>query len=308
MTSPSSLGALTSGALRAALAGPGALLPCGPFHVRLRTRLPEVAAGVQLLYADFPLLGEDQFADFAVEVLVPHWTRHHWRPQVTFDCDGRRPFKPLPRDQGLAMMEWGLNWVLTSHAHDWMLIHAAVVERGGRALVIAADPGSGKSTLCAALVHRGWRLLSDELAMVSLADGRLLPIARPISLKNASIPLVQGFGPEVTIGPMAHDTAKGTVAHMKPPAASVAARQATALPGLILFPKFTAGAALEIEPVGPAHALLELVRHTFNYSVLAGEAFDALAGLVERAPALRLRYGGFAELLPALDARWAELG
>ena len=302
------LGALAPTTLRARLAGSGVLLPCGPFHVRLHTRLPEVAAGVQTLYADFPILDDTHFTDFRVEVLVPHWSRRYWRPQVSFDCDGRRPFKPLPRDQGLAMMEWGLNWVLTSHAHDWMLIHAAVVEKNGRALVIAADPGSGKSTLCAALVHRGWRLLSDELAMISLADGRLLPIARPISLKNASIPLVQALGPEITIGPMAHDTAKGTVAHMKPPAASVAARLETALPGMVLFPKFTAGASLSIEPVGPAHAMLELVRHTFNYSVLAREAFDALAHLVAQAPALRLQYGGFGDLLPALEARWAERG
>ena len=83
-----------------------------------------------------------------------HWLRRHLRPQAILRCDGRVPFKPLPMAQAMPMLEWGLNWVISSHAHDCLVLHAAVVERDGQALVLAADPGSGKSTLCAALVHR----------------------------------------------------------------------------------------------------------------------------------------------------------
>jgi hypothetical protein len=41
-----------------------------------------------------------------------------------------------------------------------------VLERGGRALLLPAPSGSGKSTLCAGLAFNGWRLLSDELALL----------------------------------------------------------------------------------------------------------------------------------------------
>src|SRR3546814_5884714 len=51
-------------------------------------------------------------------------------------------------------------------------------------IFLPGAPGSGKSTLTACLVHNGWRLLSDEIALVSLQDGGLTALARSISLKN----------------------------------------------------------------------------------------------------------------------------
>ena len=40
---------------------------------------------------------------------------------------------------------------------------ALVPPWGGPALLVAGDSGAGKSTICAALVRRGWRLLNDDL-------------------------------------------------------------------------------------------------------------------------------------------------
>jgi len=51
---------------------------------------------------------------------------------------------------------------------DLYFIHAAVVSRGGAALVFAAPSGSGKSTLAWALLAHGFRYLSDELAPIDL--------------------------------------------------------------------------------------------------------------------------------------------
>jgi hypothetical protein len=59
------------------------------------------------------------------------------------------------------------------------VLHAAVVaDAGGRAVVLAGDSGSGKSVLLAALARRGWGLLTDDLAPVTLDDGRV-PVAVP---------------------------------------------------------------------------------------------------------------------------------
>jgi len=71
------------------------------------------------------------------------------------------------------------------------MLHAAVLEKNGRAVVLPGDPGAGKSTLTAALMLSGWRLLSDEITLVDRDDGLLVGLARPVSLKNASIDVIQ---------------------------------------------------------------------------------------------------------------------
>jgi len=50
--------------------------------------------------------------------------------------------------------------------------HAAALARNGRAILIMADKGAGKSTLSWALQSQGWQLLADDLARVDSVDGR----------------------------------------------------------------------------------------------------------------------------------------
>ncbi|HRO37921.1 HprK-related kinase A [Thauera sp.] len=302
------LGELAPRNLRRQLREQGVLLPCGPFVVRIRTCSEGIADGLHRLYRDFPLIPEGDFVDFEVEVRAPGLLRSVVRPQVGFYCEGRAPFKPLPRHQAFPMLEWGLNWVISTHAHDHLVLHAAVLERGGRALLLSADPGSGKSTLCAGLVHSGWRLLSDELALVELATGRVRPVARPISLKNESIEVVRALGGDVELGTVCPDTTKGAVAHMRPPVDSVVRRHEPALPAWLVFPRFVRGGQLDLQSVGKAQAFMEMVRHAFNYGFLGGSAFDALAGLLDRTTIMRASYGDLGQIVPAIDRLTAADG
>jgi hypothetical protein len=45
---------------------------------------------------------------------------------------------------------------------DRLPVHASLIERGGRAVVLAGPTGRGKSTLAYAALRRGWRVLADD--------------------------------------------------------------------------------------------------------------------------------------------------
>lgn len=282
--------ALGRGELERRLAGPGVCLETGPFITRLRSPLPQLADTLGLLYADYRLCECTDYADFNITLRRAGGLRRWIRPQVNFDFDGATPFQPLPLAQAFPMFEWVLNWCISMHAHRYLIIHAAVVEKDGQAAILAAPPGSGKSTLCAALVAAGWRLLSDELAMVRLDDGMLEPVPRPISLKNGSIDVIRRHQPGAVISNPVADTIKGTVAHLKAPAESVRRAAETARPAWLVFPRYEAGAPTRVTPVGRARAFMRIAENAFNYSVLGEAGFDALAALAGRARAFEFGY------------------
>jgi len=171
-----------------------------------------------------------------------------------------------------------------------LLLHAGVVELNGSGVILPALPGSGKSTLTAALATRGFRLLSDEFGVVRFSDGQLLPLLRPVALKNESIDVIAQFSPQARIGPRFPKTRKGTVAHLAPDEDAVSRRHEPARPALIVFPRYDARVELKLEPEKPSRAFGRLAVNSFNYEMLGPAAFEAVTRLISTCRVYSLAY------------------
>lgn len=293
---------LTRQELAQRLGQDGLYLRIGFCVVHIRSAFPSVAHGIHLLYADYPLEASDSFADFHVSIDAPRNLRRWIAPQVIFRFDQYLPFKPLPAAQAFPLFEWGLNWCFSTQYHRHLVIHGAALEKNGRALIMPAPPGSGKSTLCAALVARGWRLLSDELSLIKLDALHVVPMCRPLSLKNESLQIIQDFEPSLTFGPPAYDTSKGTVGHMRAPTASVLRSQDCAMPAWVIFPKYQAGSAAQLQPHAKAEAFMQIAENTFNYSMLGREGFETIANLVDCCDCHSFTYSRLNEAIEIFNA------
>jgi HprK-related kinase A len=283
------------------LAGSGMPVRFGPFSARVVSNVPELAEPLFELYWDFPLLEEDDFVDFDVGL----YALARWFPgqsqKAAFFFDNELRLKRFDRRLSLAFLEWGLNWCVYANAHQYLIFHAAVVERGGKALMLAGVPGAGKSTLCAGLINSGWRLLSDELALIDPKSGDLLPLARPVSLKNRSIEIVRAFAPEAVLGPEIRETHKGKVAHLRPPKDSVARFEEPAMPAWIVFPRYLPDAETTLTPLSKARAFFRLAGNSFNYDLLHAEGFELTSDLVKRCACYELHQSSLEGSLALLD-------
>jgi HprK-related kinase A len=183
-----------------------------------------------------------------------------------------------------------LNLVIALRSHSLLMLHSAAVERAGGVLLLPAWPGAGKTTLCTGLVHRGWRLFSDEFGLVRPTTTEMLPIPRPMPLKNESIEVIRAFAPDAELGPTIPKTRKGTIAHVKPPLASI---RDAARPGKvrwIVFPRWSATDAPEFEPMAKAEAFMMLATNAFNYEMLGEAAFTTVRELVATSRCFRMVY------------------
>lgn len=286
------LSELPPGEARARLTGPGLRIRMGPLVTAVRSPVTRVHDAIALHYASHEVVEPGRFADFPVEVVASFGARRFFRPTITFRFDDAPILQPLPADQAFPLFEWGVNWCIATQCHQYLMLHSAVVERRGRVLVLPAPPGAGKSTLCTALVARGWRLFSDELALIDAEHAHLVPIPRPISLKNTAIDLIRQWWPEAPIGASVAKTLKGSVAHLRPPSASVTRQHETASVGWIVQARYEAGAATTLTPLSRGAAFMRLVDNAFNYAVHGRRGFDLLARIVDRAECYRFTYGG----------------
>jgi HprK-related kinase A len=267
------------------------VLNIAPYTVRLRSPFAALQRHLDTFYADHPRCGADTFVDFDVQVLPARGLRRWWRPQARFLLDGAEPFFPLPADQAAPLFEWGLNWCAAQRPLGHLVMHAAVVAQGDSALMMPGFPGAGKSTLCASLVlAQGWRLLSDELAVLDPDSGCLQPHPRPISLKSASIGIVGGF-PGSRLGTVYRDTRKGDISHVACPRESVVAAHAPARVRWVAFPRFEAGAAPRCDEVSRAEAFALISEQSFNKERMGEVGFQALCAMLTDARCFDLVYG-----------------
>jgi HprK-related kinase A len=280
----------------------GLRLRTGPVVTNIRSPLSAVRRGIALHYSQHAVEPDSGFVDFHISVKRPRSVRRWVGKQVVFDFDGSQPFAPLPGGQGFALLEWGLNWCVSSQCHQYLIVHAAVLERGGRALILPAASGSGKSTLCAGLVFGGgWRLLSDELALIDPANGHVVPLPRPLSLKNESIDVLHGFAPAALFGDVVHETSKGRVAHVQPPADGVLRASQIALPAWVVLPRFVAGAPAQLRPLSRARGFMALVDNAFNYNVHGRAGFAAFGDVIDRSACHEFSYSSLAEAVAVFD-------
>jgi HprK-related kinase A len=293
---------LPPGELRRQLAGQGVWLRTGPFSLRVRSRIDNVAQGLAELYGQFEVRNPlETFADFHVAV-EPHICLRGWlRPQISFSFDGLKPFKPLPRDQAYPMLELGLSWCVSTHAHQYLMVHAAGVEKNGRAAILVAPPGFGKSTLVAGLVLSGWRLLSDELTLIDRKTGWIHPLPRPVRLKNESIALTRSFSPDAFLSRSSRDAAKGMVAYLRPPKESVRRQHEPAQPGWIIFPKWVADGEPKLLPRSRQQTFQLLTQHAFNYSHLGAEGFRGCSELIQQADCYDFQYSRLEQAVAVFD-------
>ena len=184
----------------------------------------------------------------------------------------------------------------------FLVLHASVVGRQGRALAILGNNGWGKSTVAAALHAKGYDLVADDVAAIAIGDDGpgVLPGFPQVKLWPEAAALL-GETPEDL--PLLHPGFDKRAW----PAARGFSLEVRRLDRLYVL---AAGSAPSIEPLEPRDACLELLAHWYGHrfgggllrSEAAGSHLRQCATLAGQVPMYRLwRSGGSKALLELAD-------
>ncbi len=176
-----------------------------------------------------------------------------------------------------------------------LALHAGAVAWKGTSIVLPGTSGSGKSSLVAWLVDRGFDYLSDEIALLT-KDRETLCFRRAIAIKKGSVEAVQ----KLSLFQQVPVVKYGEDLFLSP---APARDQETAQPcGMLVFPQFETDADLRIETLTAADAGLRLVECNLNARNFPDGGFAEISKLARGVPAISLEYGNFTQLEETLDA------
>lgn len=244
-----------------------------PFVARAEQRygLLETCALVR-----FAFLSQKRLVDSAIGHLA---IREACTPTVVIDIPGVQeglntasnvyrdgnPIGHAPQLTHLGPLVKAALWESAVAAHNFLLyIHAGVVATREACVLLPAPPGGGKSSLTAALTHRGLRYFSDEVALVEPATFRVPPVPLAICVKSTGWELMTRYYPHIENLPPHRRSDSKLVRYIPPP--TDAARWPSLPVSHIIFPRFEANAPTELVRVPRADALGRLMEECLALS------------------------------------------
>jgi hypothetical protein len=172
-------------------------------------------------------------------------------------CDGE-PEASATRLSGLAPLVKSALWSAAVNAHDFLLdLHAGVVGKDGRCILLPAPAGSGKSSLTAALTHSGLGYYSDEVALIERGTFYVSPVPLAICVKSTAWDFMSRYRPELPGLPIHHRDDGKRVRYVRPVAAQV--QKEPGQVSHIFFPLYAKDEPTRLVPVARADALARLM-------------------------------------------------
>lgn len=179
----------------------------------------------------------------------------------------------------------------TEQAH---CLHAAAVASQGKAILIPAKSGSGKSSFTCWMVQAGFDYCTDELILLNnhvSKNKSLRYVYRPIQIKPHGID---------AITPLLNNQIKHTGNMVNAITVDMlggdCCEQQELDAGLFVFPRYDKDAGFEFEKLSPAEAGMNIMSNHVNARNLEGHGFREMMSLVRQVPSYTLTYGGFDKL------------
>ncbi|MHC4100250.1 MAG: hypothetical protein ACYSW1_05115 [Planctomycetota bacterium] len=216
--------------------------------------------------------------------------------------DGEKLHQDLRPDEVLPHLEWGISWRIVARCDEYLQVHAASMAHGDKGIVLAGNSGTGKSTLAAALLARGWKYFCDEFALIDPETLRLHPFPKAVCVKAGAFDMIKGLGLRLAQNRHYIKALKGKVGYISPSDLGPATVAEPCPVRYVIFPKYTGQGEARLYPLPRARAAFALMQCTLNRDVFTQEAVSITGRLVRGADCFGLESGPIDETCDLLES------
>jgi hypothetical protein len=195
-----------------------------------------------------------------------------------------------------AVME-AMMQVWTRSCRDGLMLHAALMSKRGRGLMIGGVSGAGKSSLAAWFIRQGWTYHGDEQMYADANDRHWEGYVRPLCFKGDWASMFRAL--------VTRSESVAKVGGQTLVAANVFGQEVTpelsVRPGIMLFPTFRKGSDFSLKRLPAGQAAIRLVQSILNGGNLIHRGVAQAAGMARACPGYDVTYGHFDQLAPLLQ-------
>lgn len=227
-----------------------------------------------------------------------------WNVSGSSEMSSMLPVRAKSRDVALLHVELDALEFLLNNSPDAITVHAALLSKNGRGIVIVGPSFAGKSTLAIALWRNGWSLMCDDMVFIDTALGIASPAPRRVSLRHGSRDLVGDLAwNEISETPSCIKTEKGLFFHPHE-VPDIQKERTTSLSAIFFLARLdsTVGHA-EVRAINPARGALSLLAYAFNArSQPFVEGLRWITPLLDKIPAYDLGRGDLQSMVNGIEA------
>lgn len=220
------------------------------------------------------------------------------------------------RENGRLRHRWAHRWPLYLsvmmcvrdslylHLKDYLFLHSGAVAKDNKAALLVGPSGSGKSTLTLGLLNYGYKYLTDEVAVISLAKLEAIPFQRPI--------YVYGWLPVVSAGVQEdfefcrfkerYGKTVQSWQYAVPQGKAILPKHTNYEVEWIIFPRYTESQKNSfLKPISKAEAAFKLMQDGWNMLRFSDRGLKVCSELVKKADCYRLETGDLKEACELIE-------
>lgn len=178
-------------------------------------------------------------------------------------------------------------------------VHAALLRRGPRRVLIAGSKGAGKTSLALRLLGAGYDVEGDE--HVFLKDGGVIARPRGCRVKGPSVALLPEFADAILAAPVYLDVRGSQIFNVSPAALGGSWRIQHGKVDCVIVLQPNHGGYSSLRPLVPSVTAQALISELRIHAGDRGPAIQAVAALVSEAKGYDLSLGDYHSAVECID-------